>query len=631
MPSLLTLIPLLILQALAMDQPTKYRPVQDILQPVKVTSKFFFAYLENVKENAGIDFDASVAHITEKLEEYAEKVITYRSSLNLQRSKHPVKSLRALESYTEFLLDMWTSSRTSRLFLEMIQSSSDEKERIRNLIVAGHEVYGSVCSIIEVFMMRITNDFEKEYVQRMKAANLKLLNARNVQALEDMERLLPVLLEVILPNLYSFSPQLYSAIRACLLYSHGMFRIAASEFKRTGLPDATGQVLVAYLLTQLHYCEFSKYLYLCHRSNPYLTLPVMLRILEDTPLSVYNDMLDSIVPACSYFRQFLLQAKYIEHVRPSIVNFINGAQKEMEEMSEKALDELISLEAERALKIKESNTSKKGKKPTTRGLAKPTKHLSARTPSEPIFPLTFEMPARPVDQRERDYATLVVGEYLLQIFLRPTLHIIGFGTNNWSWDLAMAAIESELSSRLSSRKHFLIKCIEWIRKRNAVAHPQFQATSQLLKDLNQVKSLVDAKSAAELVALMQKFKPLTAVKFEAPLDDYGWKGLGFSTASIQQCICTFRVTEFFLSRTVAPFFEAEGLPANLATLRTLRDFASLQEHGLTKEQVSAFCVLLEKRNSLAHPSITAQMVRVLVALFLKDDPDYESFLADLGR
>jgi len=459
-----------------------------------------------------------------------------------------------------------------------------------------------------------------------------------LETLSEIDLLWQTLFTDTLPKLVKSHPQTYSAIQACLLYSHGMFHIAALELKRMNLLCCSTFLLGLDLLSSNHYPQFARKLGNWSLSNPSLTFSVKLKILESTDPSVYALIAEDKLPTCPYFLRYIKESPLLEQMFPGLAAIVRDSQVAEADQRTKELDQLIAVEAENALKKSASLPAKGGKKHSEKNnvkvLPKPSNHdvsyVSTLACAAEV-PSSHETVSRPVDQRERDYAILMVGEYLLEHLLRPAIRVLKFEESRWSWHEILEAIELELDVHLASRKHFLRKCIEFVRKRNAVAHPLVRASGQLLKDLNQVKAQLDIKTTEEISGILQKLNVKADGRFEKGLDGFGRKDLGFTSASIQQCISIMRLTEFLITQTVLPFFEQQGTSVTLGSLKELRDSNSAADVGLTSDQLAALCVLLEKRNTIAHPKPTAKMIRGLIAVFLVDDPDHGTFLSYIAR
>lgn len=394
------------------------------------------------------------------------------------------------------------------------------------------------------------------------------------------------------------------------------------------------------------------YVSLCHflasYQRPWTPLSVleMMAVMDKHGMQSYDDSLEGVFSDCPYYCKFIescpdapgkpgLLEALRAHVERVDVGRMESVRELVEEQAEQALQQIQARKGKGKGKGKGKAKGKgKGKAKAKKPAARKPDDTSSSTSSVPSAMPSAISPTS-VDKREIAFATVVIGEYIMKEILIPTLTLLSINPAAFTWAEVLDALNSQVNGRLSSRRLFLGKCVEWVRRRNSVAHPEFEwdGYGQLWMDLEAVQGGLRRDTVARVRAVLAA-KGITRPKVqEPPFSPFGRPDLGITPTAIKRTSAALRLSQFLLTSTLLPHCQKHGHKPTLALLRAWQTYMPYleQEAGLTKEMAEAVIEVMELRNGLAHPQVTPQMVRVLVQNVLGQDADHDSFLSYLGR
>lgn len=379
--------------------------------------------------------------------------------------------------------------------------------------------------------------------------------------------------------------------------------------------------------------------YLRENVKPALSLQETVRIVNRTSHNDVNGSLRGQLPNCSHFRNYMIMLSRKLSIEDQ--NALKKALDEEEKKRARVLEELIEEEVERTLRDAAERAKKqemtkrrlaaKGKQKAKKKAVTPKPQpYSTSATTTATLPMTS-----PADPREVEYATFMVGEYLRTRVLDRVLLELGIDASEMSWKEAQNRLETQLQGNLASRKAFIGKCIEWARKRAEIAHPIVKwdkNASALWHDLESVKTIVGPQITSSLTKFLTKLsidKPSDSIHV---LSAFGRPDLGITSERITQTLAILRLTQFILDSTVRRACDEHNIEPTLPRLRNWRTNLSFLSvlPGLDDTLMEALAGLVEKRNEMAHPMVTPQIVKVLVEGSLQDSPDYALFLSKLA-
>jgi len=234
-----------------------------------------------------------------------------------------------------------------------------------------------------------------------------------------------------------------------------------------------------------------------------------------------------------------------------------------------------------------------------------------------------------IDPRERQYALLVVGEFIMERYLIPVLQLLGFYQSTYSWRQVTRQIELRLTDEgpLRNRKNFLLQCIQFILKRNEVAHPTLDAyDEQIWHDFDIVKVQLTVKNQKQLRAFLEVAEVSKPKGMAIPYSGFGNPKLGITEEAVKNTLAFTRLFQFLLDRTMTRSCQEHGVDLTLSKLRDWKKELPFLSDCIELPLLDALVQLFEIRNKYAHPRAKQETVHTLVATFLSQEPEYESFL-----
>lgn len=181
----------------------------------------------------------------------------------------------------------------------------------------------------------------------------------------------------------------------------------------------------------------------------------------------------------------------------------------------------------------------------------------------------------------------------------------------------------------------MLKCIEWVKKRNAIAHPDFSINGQLYRDADSLSAQLGRTHAAELKKLLQGLKVTRSCPALKPFNPFARTDFGISEMSIKTTLASLRLSEYFLVQIIYPIYSEMKFTPILPYLQKwqteLPFLLEKMPEGTTEAAIDSIVQRVELRNTLEHPKVSAQVVRVLIENSLHSDPDYDKFLVNSAK
>lgn len=493
----------------------------------------------------------------------------------------------------------------------------------------------SMLKIVDKMQTPETVDLYKYFVAHLE--NLQV--TRTVEAIDSTE----AIWLHILNNIGAFA---YTGVQFQLLFEMNMkmgmafLRIVKNYIKV--LPEEAENVPSDWF-----FYKYSDFLLKYEQNGKLLGVKEIMDIMNRANYQKFTDGLSGTFHDCPYLNKFLeSQMKIFDFTNrlEQLYEYLDAMEKQrldsiqglIDEETEEALRKAAS--KPKAPKTKKGKNGKgkggkaKEKKPIkkTKPVTKPARQISTTTTAT-TKPIVCSDP----DRREVVFAKIVVGEYIMKTILKPALTYLGFDDASYTWDEVIEAISSNVNGRLSSRRLFLGKCIEWIKERSLVAHPDIfteEDYGQLWFDLDAIQSQLKPTTDTYIRKFL-KDNRIPRPKTQNPFSPFGRPELGITEAAIKKTFAAVRLSEFLMSRTVKGPCAKHHQKPSLPLLKGWRVYLPFlrTEGNLKDADMDAVVDLLQYRNNMAHPDFTPQMVRVLIESVLSQHPDYELFLSRLGK
>lgn len=615
-------------------------PVDSLLKPHILEPSEYEPTLRPILELAKTDVDSALRLVQDTFQSFVDAAVPRRAVFG--RNKSTFKVYISPIAMDELVLDLHGRAKTAKMLLDKFRTETDSHRRARHLTLVCYQSAVTIFIILDRTMRLNLNEDEKTLKTDLDGLFDSLLVGVCVKDLVQLSVLMVKLSKTSLRKFLAISPQITAVMQACILHCYSNVLTTIEFIRQNDVHDGPCEITPYDFLYDNHYRHFAGFLTKMKKRSSSkdgsnLSFPLLVRILDGTELSAYHELDQFQLPTCPYFCKFLMESEHITQNLPLIGPWVKHAMEAKSLASMEALDELISQEAEEAARlafVKAKPAKRVDKKRGPRGnkpspAPKPVKSREApetETANTEVS-ATLAVASEP-DRRELDYATLFVGEYLLEQYLRPVIKILGYADGDrWSWDDIVDGIESELDGTLAAKRNFLVKAVEWVKKRNLVAHPKGPVSGcQLMADLRQAKRLLPGPTSEILQKILKTTCNVVEGGREKALDGFGRKDLGITSDKIQLTISILRLTQHLIDKTVGPLYEAVNITVSVPALKSA---AVATPFG--QEELEALIALLECRNALAHPKLLAQVVRVLIAGSLFLDHDYPTFLTCLAR
>lgn len=428
------------------------------------------------------------------------------------------------------------------------------------------------------------------------------------------------------PLCYHFFPIYYGILKEALKMQIALFEICWKVMDDIGVDLLDCSKYAEEMIVEQHFPRFNTYL-LCKWNNNEITGDTAFSYLSFKYASMLIDFLNSDeIPTDQFFRIYLLQNDYLKLQLPEKYEVLKIDYDRRYAEVLKELDEMLAPEADL-----NSMRTRKTKKKIVSATKAIKDHADSETDLKPAVnePITADLPVSdpivrvPMDERDKIYARLLIGEYLRTKFLEKALNHLGFANvSAWSWDEVKVTLLSEMNKISFKRKQFLLDCIEWNRLRNEVAHP-VKLDFSVQEELNMIKASLGNEHHKRILDLLKRKGAKKAVSGISRLSGTGRPPGLVKIADTQHTISAIRVYEWIHRRIFLPFCNTHEICR--VTLSLLEKWGTdmsqfNSELGVTAEDMTSIYELAKLRNKLAHPVGALKQIKdYLNAVFMEDD------------
>jgi len=606
------------------------KPIGMFLHPTLMDAEDYEEYWIYVDGKVEISFAAATLEVLAELMNLTEMVISNYTVFYFTKCKH-FNIRRAVDG---ILLNLYAVFKTGDKFYPQILVPGSDETQIK-LLSLGLKTLMVCASIMQ-------NALDKPVSDTLAIALNLLSKGMTLADFSRLELVIQKMIEFVLPNPVSIrfrSNQFTFLLQEMVRIGWAFIRLSRQDIIRNAKHKIDFRPKYSQSIDLNFFTHYTQYLLTHAKTVKHLSLSDLCGILDQTAPRDFIEIFDKELPDCPYFSQYALHSTSVFKDQTLHLNIKTLVDKLMEKRI-KSLQDLIDVKTEATLRlaakkaVRNHQTRRSG-----RGRAANWKSQSQNRPktvqkdSQDLLIVDQLTSMHVIDPGEVEYATLLVGEFVTKQVIYPVISKLGLNAETWSWEEMKSVLELEFNGRLANGKYFLAKCIEWVRMRNAVAHPVVERSSALWHDLEICKLELGDTATSELKMLLE-ISNVPKPKGNRPaFDPFIKPNIGLTAEKMELTISVLRLAQFALDKTINPACASNHIVPTLPMMRTWTvslPFLSTSQN-LSEKIMDALVMLVQIRNKYAHPEVTPALLQAVVGCGLTDSPDYEIFLRNLHK